>query len=760
MNPERFPLRGASLLEAIGNTPLVEIRRLNPHGRVRVFAKLESLNPGGSIKDRPALAMIEAAERSGELTPDKTVIEATSGNTGIGLALVCAVKGYRLMLAMSEAVSLERRRILQARGAEILLTPGHLGTDGAIEEVYRLVRENPERFVAVDQYNNEANWKAHYHGTAAEIWRQTGGRVTAVVAAMGTTGTLMGVSRRLKELNPAVRIVGVEPFLGHAIQGLKNLREAYTPGIYEKERLDEKINIEDEEAFETARRLAREEGLFVGMSSGAAMAGALRVAARLREGLVVVILPDGGERYLSTPLFAARETPAMRLHNTLTRACETLSPAVPGRVAVSTSGPNLQRPLSLTEARRFVVADLLCRALRARGLSVKQAIDLPDLDLLPDGGAAVAVERFRGTLAALGVRPAEIYARAGEHLEAMVDLARRLLDKGFAYEKLRSLYFDLSRAAGYGRLSGVDAAKVRVGASVDLSDYEKLNPRDFALLRRCRLADLKRGAFVKSPWGNVRPAWHLQSAAAATAALGFGFDLRVVAQELLFPHHENENAIAEAASGAPLARAWLAVAPVTGAAPPVEELLAAGVSGRAIRGVLLSIHYRRPLSFSAEKLEAAERALRRVDRCLAGMQALERGGDPPAEADQLAFDLRQGVRAALDDDLDLPAALAVIFKTVRRIHALAAAGALTARGARRLLEAFREQDEVLRLFPAGEPPAPDAELRELIAARAAARAAGDFQTADRLREELLRRGVRVQDPPARSRGPRGEGGAA
>ena len=251
--------------------------------------------------------MIEAAERSGELTPEKTVIEATSGNTGIGLALVCAVKGYRLLLAMSESVSIERQRILKARGAEILLTPGHLGTDGAIEEVYRLLRENPGRFVAVDQFNNEANWKAHYHGTAEEIWRQTAGTVTTLVAAMGTTGTLMGVSRRLKEYNPDIRIIGVEPYLGHKIQGLKNLREAYCPEIFEKQRLDEKVNVEDEEAFETARRLAREEGLFVGMSSGAAMAAAIQEAGRMTEGVLVVILPDGGERYLSTPLFAAQE---------------------------------------------------------------------------------------------------------------------------------------------------------------------------------------------------------------------------------------------------------------------------------------------------------------------------------------------------------------------------------------------------------------------------------------------------------------------
>ena len=234
-----------SILDAIGNTPLVEIKTLNPNPNVKILVKLEYTNPGGSIKDRAARFMIEAGEKSGELTPAKTVIEATSGNTGIGLALVCAVKGYRLLLAMSDAASIERRKILKARGAEILLTPGHLGTDGAIEEVYRLVRENPETYFMADQYNNPANWKAHYHGTAPEIWQQSGRHLTMLVATMGTSGTLMGMARRLKEYNPEIQIVGVEPFLGHKIQGLKNMKEAYCPEIFEKKRLDKKVNIDD-----------------------------------------------------------------------------------------------------------------------------------------------------------------------------------------------------------------------------------------------------------------------------------------------------------------------------------------------------------------------------------------------------------------------------------------------------------------------------------------------------------------------------------
>jgi len=211
------------------------------------------------------------------------------------------------LLAMSDAVSVERQKILKARGADILLTPGHLGTDGAIEEVYRLVRENPETYFMTDQYNNEANWKAHYLTTAVEVLEQTDGKISALVATMGTSGTLMGVSRKLKEYNQNIQIIGVEPYLGHKIQGLKNMKEAYCPEIFEKGRLDKKVNVDDDEAFEMTRRLAKEEGIFVGMSSGAAMVVALKEAEIMTKGTIVAILPDSGERYLSTPLFTVRD---------------------------------------------------------------------------------------------------------------------------------------------------------------------------------------------------------------------------------------------------------------------------------------------------------------------------------------------------------------------------------------------------------------------------------------------------------------------
>ena len=294
-----------NVVEMIGNTPLVPIRKLNPNPKVEIWGKLEGCNPGGSIKDRIALSMIEAAEEAGQLKPGMTILEATSGNTGIGLALVSAVKGYKLLLTMSEAVSVERRKILAAYGAEFLLTPGDLGTDGAIERAYDLADQHPGRYLLVDQYNNPANPLAHYNGTAPEIWEQTEGRVTHFVATLGTTGTVMGCSRRLKEFEPEIQVIAVESHLGDKIQGLKSLKEAYVPGIFDKRLVDQKVNVADDDAFETARRFAKAEGMLVGMSAGAAVFEALELSKTLEQGLIVLILPDFGERYLSTDLFSA-----------------------------------------------------------------------------------------------------------------------------------------------------------------------------------------------------------------------------------------------------------------------------------------------------------------------------------------------------------------------------------------------------------------------------------------------------------------------
>lgn len=292
-----------SILETIGNTPLVKINYLCPNENVIIAAKMEGNNPAGSVKDRPALYMIEMAEKSGKLTKDKIIIEPTSGNTGIGLAMVAAVKGYKLTVTMSEWMSMERRKTLAAFGAEIILTPGEKGTDGAIEKAHELCELNPELYYMPNQFANEDNLLAHYDTTAMEIWEQTDGKITHFVAGMGTTGTLMGTSQRLKELNPEIKIIGVEPNMNHKVQGLKNMEEARIPEIYDIGRLDEKLRISDEDAFEMARLLATKEGIFTGISAGAAMHVAVQKALELDEGLIVVIIPDRGDKYLSTDLF-------------------------------------------------------------------------------------------------------------------------------------------------------------------------------------------------------------------------------------------------------------------------------------------------------------------------------------------------------------------------------------------------------------------------------------------------------------------------
>ncbi len=294
-----------SVLDIIGNTPLARMDALNPNPAVTLYAKLEGSNPGGSVKDRIALKMVQMAEAEGKLDRDRVILEATSGNTGIGLAMVGAAKKYRVKLTMPACVSIERRRILEAFGAELILSPAEEGTDGAIRLAHKIMGENPEKYFMPNQFDNPANYLAHYENTAPEIIEQTDGKITHFVAGMGTSGTLMGVSRRLKEYNPDIVIIGVEPVLGHRVQGLKNMSESIVPALFDASHLDERHVVNDDEAFDTTRRLVVEEGLFCGMSSGAAMQMAIRKCSELAEGVVVVILPDRGDRYLSTSLFTS-----------------------------------------------------------------------------------------------------------------------------------------------------------------------------------------------------------------------------------------------------------------------------------------------------------------------------------------------------------------------------------------------------------------------------------------------------------------------
>ena len=292
-----------NILQTIGNTPIVRINRLNPNPKVTIYAKLEGTNPTGSIKDRIALKMIEQAEAEGMLVKGKTIIEPTSGNTGIGLAMIGVVKGYDVEIVMSSAVSIERVKMIQAFGAKVTLTDAQLGTDGAILKARELVNENPEKYFMPDQFSNKYNKIAHYRTTSEEIWKQTNGRIDYFVSAIGTSGTIMGVGKALKENKPSIKIVCAHPVKGHYIQGLKNMEEAIVPAIFDPKEIDVTIMVETESAFEMTRQIVRQEGIFVGMSSGAAMYAAVELAKRINEGVIVVIFPDRGEKYLTTNLF-------------------------------------------------------------------------------------------------------------------------------------------------------------------------------------------------------------------------------------------------------------------------------------------------------------------------------------------------------------------------------------------------------------------------------------------------------------------------
>ena len=292
-----------NILETIGNTPMVRINNFNLNPRVNIYAKLEGFNPTGSIKDRIALQMIEQAEREGRLVPGKTIIEPTSGNTGIGLAIIGIVKGYPVEIVMSEAVSVERRKIIRSYGGNVILTPAAEGTDGAIRRAHQLVVENPGKYFMPDQFSNAGNYQAHYENTAIEIWQQTEGEIDYLVSALGTSGTIMGVSRFLKRCKPDIKVVCAHPVKGHYIQGLKNMEEAIVPAIYDPSRIDIQIMVESEEAIRMAREIIAREGIFAGMSSGAAMVAALRTAERIDVGNIVVIFPDRAEKYLSTSMF-------------------------------------------------------------------------------------------------------------------------------------------------------------------------------------------------------------------------------------------------------------------------------------------------------------------------------------------------------------------------------------------------------------------------------------------------------------------------
>jgi len=743
-----------NILDTIGNTPIVPIKHLYKNDRVTIFAKLECFNPGGSIKDRVALSMIEAAEKNGQLHKGKKIVEATSGNTGIGLALVAAIKGYSLVLTMSDSVSEERRKILKALGADLLFTPSRLGTDGAIEEAYSLVRKEPDKYWLADQFNNESNWMCHYNGTAVEIWEQTDKKVTMVIASMGTTGTAMGLSKRLKEYNTKIKIVGVEPYLGHNIQGMKNMKESYRPEIFNKNFLDRIDHIEDEEAFQMTRRLAKEEGIFVGMSSGAAMAATCKVAQEIKEGVLVVIFPDGGERYLSTNLFMDKKKTDIKFYNTLSRQKDFFIPIKENEVSIYSCGPTVSKLTNLASCRRYVVSDLLRRYLEFKGFTVKHIVNITDLDDTTIQGAEATGEEitaftqryyqeFLNDMATLYVKQATDYPLASDHVEDMITITQKLLEKGYAYERLRSVYFDISRFKDYGKLSKVNLNKIRIGKTVDLDSYEKDNPRDFTLLKRSTLNELKRGIFFSTKWGNVRPSWHIECAAMATKYCGETFDIHTGSTDMIFPHHENDIAILESLAGKQVVTQWIHNELVKEKTITLRDALNKGYTGREIRYWLITQHYRKAIDFSWSKLAIAKNTVSRLDRFVHKLRFCQ-NGPPNSEINQLIYDVRHTFTGKMDDDLNIAPAIAALFEFMHHINRIMDSHGLDASDRDKILAILSKLNSVLMVMDL-EKEEPSQEIQELLKERADARQNKDWAKADTIRNELKKLGIEVID---------------
>jgi len=560
----------------------------------------------------------------------------------------------------------------------------------------------------------------------------------------------------------------VEPFKGHKIQGLKNMKESYAPGIFEPAELPAIVHVDDDSAYDMAKRLAKEEGIFVGMSGGAAMKIAVDEAAALGKGTVVALLPDGGERYLSTSLFVSetvRVPPTF--YNTLTGKLDRLEPVNPGKVGIYSCGPSLDGPLDLGFCRRVVFSDLLRRYLESRGYEVKHAMNLGDIDDRTVNECLKAKQElkrftkrwesaFLEDLATLRVLRAHHYPRASEHVADMIEVTRSLLEKGLAYEKLRSVYFKIAGCQGYGKLSGIEPDRMRAEESTTYDYYEKNHPQDFALFKRATLAELKAGICWRTPWGSARPGWHIECASMAVRYLGQPFDIHTASTDLTFPHGDNEIAIACGLRDKPLARIWMhsevimaegrKVSRTAGNDLTLRDLIQQGFDGPTVRYWLLAHHYRSVLKFSREELERARQNVKRLNAFVSRLTHFK-DGPQNIDLDQALYETRTACRAAMDHDLNAPMALGRLFAFIRQTHGLLNKGQLSHDQAQQILEFMRQVNAILAVidFPCEDG---DPQVQQLLEERRAARRNRDFARADALRDRLRSLGVQIADNAA------------
>jgi cysteinyl-tRNA synthetase len=462
----------------------------------------------------------------------------------------------------------------------------------------------------------------------------------------------------------------------------------------------------------------------------------------------------------------------IKLYNTLTRRKALVRPFREGRVGIYTCGPTLHDFVPIGLIRRLLTVDILKKVLQHDGYQVQHIVNLTDIDdktIAESARRGVRLDELTGQfakefyddMAELRMSPADHYPRATEHVDDMVALSKSLIDAGVAYEMQRSVYFDISKFTSYGKLSRVDLSKIKTGATVDLDYYEKDNPRDFTLMRRSDLKELRRRITYKTEWGNVRPGWHVECAAMASKYLGLPFDIHTSGQDLTFPHNENENAICETLSGQPMARYWLHSGMIlrrgkkmsrsTGNALTLRDLLSRGYTGSQVRYFLLTVHYRRPLDFSFERLDSACKELARLDTLVANLQGIRGGGGPRKAVDEMVVAADHDFFAALGDDLNVPKAKGRLFDLLRRLNERQRTSGLSQCDAQLALDFLYRADRVLGFLDFGRSLAPDEQLELLVEERQRARASKDFARADAIRQEIEKLGMAVEDTPSGSR---------